>query len=126
YMSYIVMIGGAGATVNQQYGLPVWVGGIAMGILAAGTVIFGLGKIVDVIGKIGPVIVVLTIFLGIAAILRNPSGLATANEVIPNLHLLKASSNWFYAALSYVGFCMLWLAAFMASLGVEGKSRKEI
>ena len=33
-MSFIVMIGGAGATVNQQYGLPTFVG-IMMGILAA-------------------------------------------------------------------------------------------
>lgn len=125
YMSYIVMIGGASAAVHQQYGLPTSVGGIMMGVLAASTVIFGLGKIVDVIGKIGPAIVVLTIILGISAIVKNPQGLATANEVIPNLHLLKASSNWFYAAASYVGFCMLWLAAFMASMGATSKSKKE-
>ncbi len=126
YMSYIVMIGGAGATINQQYGLPVWVGGVLMGVLAASTVIFGLGKIVDVIGKIGPVIVVLTVFLGLASIIRNPKGLIEANEVIPNLELMKASSNWFYAAASYVGFCMLWLAAFMSSMGAASKSRKEV
>ena len=110
YMSFIVMIGGAGATVNQQYGLPTFVGGIMMGILAAGTVIFGLGKIVDVIGKIGPAIIFLTIILGISAIVKNPQGLASANEIIPQLNLLKASSNWFYAAASYVGFvCYGWL-----------------
>ncbi|OZV12243.1 hypothetical protein CIW83_10515 [Tissierella sp. P1] len=125
YMSFIVMIGGAGATVNQQYGLPTFVGGIMMGILAAGTVIFGLGKIVDVIGKIGPAIIFLTIILGISAIVKNPQGLASANEIIPQLNLLKASSNWFYAAASYVGFCMLWLAGFMTSMGASSKSRKE-
>mgnify|MGYP003587384974 FL=1 len=125
FMSFVVMIGGAGATINQQYGLPVWVGGILMGILAVSTVIFGLGRIVDVIGKIGPGIVVLTIFLGITAILKNPTGLARANEVIPSLNLMKASSNWFYAAVSYVGFCMLWLASFMASLGKDSISKKE-
>ncbi len=125
YMSYIVMIGGAGATINQQYGFPIYVGGILMGILAASTVVFGLGKIVDVIGKIGPAIVLLTIVLGITAIVKNPQGLGAANEIIPTLDLLKASSNWFYAAASYVGFCMLWLAAFMTSMGASSKSRKE-
>lgn len=125
YMSYIVMIGGAGATINQQYGLPVSVGGIMMGILAAGTVMLGLGKIVDVIGKIGPVIITLTVMLGISAIARNLQGLVRANEIIPQLNLLKASSNWFYAAASYVGFCMLWLAAFMTSMGASSRSRKE-
>lgn len=125
YMSFIVMIGGAGATVNQQYGLPIEIGGIMMGILAAGTVLFGLGKIVDVIGKIGPAIIFLTIILGITAIFKNPEGLVKANEVIPQLNLLKASSNWFYAAASYVGFCMLWLAGFMTSMGASSDSKKE-
>ncbi|NLW40944.1 MAG: hypothetical protein GXY96_08470 [Tissierellia bacterium] len=81
-----------------------------MGLLAGGTVIFGLGKIVDVIGKIGPAIVILTIMLGIVAIIMNPSGLATANSIIPQLNLLKASTNWFFSAVSYVGFCLLWQA----------------
>ena len=124
-MSFIVMIGGAGATINQQYGLPIEVGGIIMGILAAGTVIFGLGKIVDVIGKIGPTIVLLTVFLGISAIIKNPGGLASSNQVVSELNILKASSNWFYAAGSYVGFCMLWLAGFMASIGASSKNKKE-
>lgn len=125
YMSFVVMIAGAGATLNQQYGLPVAVGGIIMGILAGGTVIFGLGKIVDVIGKIGPVIVALSILLGLSAIIQNPEGLSNANEVIPTLELMKASTNWLFAAGSYVGFCMLWLASFMSSMGATANSKKE-
>lgn len=125
YMSYIVMIGGSAATLNQQYGQPTWVGGVMMGILAGGTVIFGLGKIVDVIGKIGPTIVVLTVILGIFAIAMNPSGFANANEIIPQLDLLKASSNWFFSAVSYVGFCMLWLAGFMSQLGASSDNKNE-
>lgn len=125
FMSFIVMIGGAGATLHQQYGLPTYVGGIGLAILAAGTVILGLNRIVDVIGSIGPVIAVLSIALGIAGILMNPEGLQRANEIIPELNILSASTNWLFAAGSYVGFCMLWLAAFMSSIGAEAKSRKD-
>lgn len=125
YMSFIVMIAGAGATLNQQYNLPVAVGGILMAVLAVTTVVFGLNKIVDVIGAIGPVIVVLSILLGLSAIIKNPSGLKTASDVIPNLNLMKASSNWVYAAGSYVGFCMLWLASFMASMGKTADGKRE-
>lgn len=125
YMSFIVMVGGAGATLNQQYGLPIEVGGIGLGIIAAITVVLGLKGIVDVIGKIGPVITFMAIFLGLAAIIQNPGGLARASEIIPTMNLLKASSNWVFAAGSYVGFCMLWLAAFMASMGANAVSRKE-
>lgn len=126
YMSFIVMVGGAGATLNQQYGLSNYVGGIGLAVLAGVTVIFGLNNIVNVIGKIGPVIAVMAIGLGIAAVIQNPEGLSRASEVIPELDLLKASSNWIFAAASYVGFCMLWLAAFLSSMGAEAKSKKEI
>lgn len=125
YMSFFVMIAGAGANINQQFGLPTYVGGLILGILAIITVIFGLNSIVDVIGKIGPIIVVLAIGLGAASIIRNPEGLTTVNEVLPSLDILSASSNWLFAAGSYVGFCMLWLAAFMSSMGKGANSKKE-
>lgn len=125
YMSYLVMIAGAGAALQQQFGLPNYAGGILIGILSITTVMFGLNRIVDVIGMIGPVIVVLAIFLGIAGVVQNPQGLAQVNEVLPTLNILKASPNWLLSAFSYVGFCMMWLAAFLASMGAEANSKKE-
>ena len=125
YMSFIVMVGGAGAAVNQQYGLPVPVGGIALGVIAAITVLLGLGKIVDVISKIGPVIIVLTLLLGIAAIMKNPDGLKNTNTILAQVDVLRASKNWLFAAFSYVGFCMLWLAGFLTSMGSESDSKRE-
>lgn len=35
--------------------------------------------------------------------------------------MLKASTNWFFAGCSYGGFCMMWLAGFMAKLGAENR-----
>ena len=34
---------------------------------------------------------------------------------------MKASTNWFFAGCSYGGFCMMWLAGFMAKLGSENR-----
>ncbi|WP_205317652.1 hypothetical protein [Oceanobacillus zhaokaii] len=124
YMSFIVMIGGAGATVRQQFDIPASIGGIGLAILAGITVILGLNRIVDVIGKIGPVICIMAIILGISAIIMNPSGLSTASQIIPDLDLLSASSNWLFAAGSYVGFCMLWLAAFLSTMGATAVNHK--
>jgi uncharacterized membrane protein YkvI len=100
FMSFMVMVAGAGTTVNQHYGLPTYVGGIALAVLAAATVFFGLGRLVDVIGKIGPVIVIVAIALGISAIVRNPAGIAEGNALLPTLELTKASSSWYLSALS--------------------------
>lgn len=125
YMSFIVMVAGAGAAVNEQYGLAVPIGGIMLGLVVGITVMFGLNSIVDVISKIGPAIIFLTIVLGTLAITRNLEGLKNANSILTETKVLKASPNWFLAAASYAGFSMIWLAGFLTSLGSTSKSRKE-
>lgn len=95
-----------------------------MELYTAVTVIMGLSNIIKIIGKIGPLKVMLFIFIAITAIYSNPSGIVQTQQTIPSLKLMKASSNWFFAALSYVGFCMLWLAAFMASWAKKPTARK--
>lgn len=125
FMSFIVMIAGAGATFQQHFGLPVYIGGVSMAVLACITVLFGLNRIVEIIGNIGPVIVVISIALGLITVFNNLDGFAKANELLPKLDLIKASTNWFFAAGSYTGFCMLWLAGFLSAMGATANSRKE-
>lgn len=125
YMSFIVMVAGAGAAVNEQYGLAVPIGGILLGIVAGAIVIFGLSNIVDIISKLGPAIIFLTLILGTLSIIKNPDGLKNANTILSEVEILKASSNWFFAAISYAGFSMIWLAGFLASLGNTSKSKRE-
>ena len=127
FMSYVVMIAGAGATLNQHFGVPYTAGAIAMMLLAGGTVIMGLGRIVDVIGRMGPVIVVLAIGLGLISVFKNPAGIVEGSALINSgsIEVIRAGTNWFTSACSYVGFCMLWLAAFLAALGKRANSAKE-
>jgi len=54
YMSLWVMVGGAGKTLNEAYGLPVWIGAVILIILTVITVIGGLNSLVDAIGIVGP------------------------------------------------------------------------
>lgn len=125
FLSFTVMVAGAGAVFEEHYGLSRYIGGIGLALAVGISVWFGLKSLVDVIGKIGPVIVVVAIALGLLGIFRNPGGIAAGNALLPTLDLTQASTNWFMAALSYVGFCMLWLAAFLTALGKTARSRKE-
>ncbi|MFC9333484.1 hypothetical protein [Arthrobacter sp. NPDC057009] len=125
FLSFAVMVAGAGAVFEEHYGLSKFVGGIGLAVVVGLTVWFGLKNLVDVIGKIGPLIVVIAIALGVLGIVRNPGGIAEGNALLPGLELTQASTNWFMSGLSYVGFCMLWLAAFLTALGKTARSRKE-
>ena len=125
FLSFAVMVSGAGAVFEEHYGLSKYVGGIGLAVAVGITVWFGLKNLVDVIGKIGPVIVLIAVSLGILGIIRNPGGIAEGHALLGGLELTQASSNWFMSGLSYVGFCMLWLAAFLTALGKTARSRKE-
>src|SRR5699024_1316134 len=102
-----------------------FIGGIGLATAVGLTVWFGLHSLVDVIGKIGPIIVVVAIALGVYGIMRDPEGITTGNTILPSLDVTQASSNWFLSRLSYVGFCMLWLAAFLSALAKTVKNRRE-
>ena len=120
-MSFFVMVAGAGATLNQQFGLHVSFGCIAMSMLSIVTVIFGLDNIVNIISKIGPVIATMAILLGLTAIIKNFDGLKNIS-IIPELDIMKASESWLFSALLYVGFNILLLSVFMSSIGARTKS----
>lgn len=127
FMSFVVMIAGAGATLNQHFGLPTWLGSIAMMALVCITTIFGLNGIIDVIGKMGPVIAIFAIFLGVYSFLSNPTAVVenTARLASGEIKVMQVGSNWLTSASSYVGFCMLWLAAFLAAMGKGTNSTRE-
>lgn len=125
FLSFTVMVAGAGAVFEEHYGMSKYFGGVGLAIVVGLSVWFGLKNLVDVIGKIGPLIVVVAVGLGLMGILRNPSGIAEGQALLPTLDLTQASTNWFMSGLSYVGFCMLWLAAFLTALSKTARNRKE-
>ncbi|WP_073707023.1 hypothetical protein [Glutamicibacter sp. 0426] len=125
FLSFAVMVAGAGAVFEEHYGLSRFIGGGALSIVVGASVWFGLRSLVDIIGKIGPLIVVIAIALGIMGIVRGSDGISEGNALLPGLDVTQASSNWVLSALSYVGFCILWLAAFLTALGKTARSRKE-
>lgn len=126
YMSFIVMIGGAAATLQQQYGVPTYIGGLIITILAATTVMMGLNSLVNIIGKIGPVIVIICTVIGIYALIHDAGNIPVAVQKINSgeIKVMQASSNWLLAGGSYAGFCMLWFGGFMAKIGAENKQKE--
>lgn len=126
YMSFVVMLGGMGATMAQQFGLPQWIGAVGMAVMAGATVVFGLNAMVSVISKIGPVIVGLSLLIGVYSLVSVFSQIPEGARLLKSgeVTVLKASTNWFFAGCSYGGFCMMWLAGFMAKLGSEHRQKE--
>lgn len=131
YMSFFVMVGGAASTLSQQYGLPTWIGGTVLAILAVLTVVGGLNSLVDKIGLVGPAIVVLCIGIGLVTLIRDAGNVGAGLEVINTgafanaggETIKNAGPNWVISSLSYAGFVLLWFASFTAALGANNKKK---
>lgn len=121
FLSYFVMIAGAGATLEQQFGLPPVVGAAIIAVLACVTVMFGLNKLVDIIGTIGPIIIIMCLIAGIVGIVNGDMTIAQADAAIPTLNVPAAADNWFMSMVSYLGFGMLWFAPFLSQIGKKEK-----
>ena len=134
FCSFIVMMGGSGSTINERFNLPNWTGSVGMMILVCVVTLLGLNGLIEVIGKMGPAIAIFAICLGVYTFLSNPSGAAESTAMLASGEipigtgagvLNRVGTSPLSAASSYVGFCMLWLAAFLAAMGRDTNSVRE-
>lgn len=121
YMSYVVMVAGAASTMEEQYGIPLFIGAILIVAIVGTSVAFGLDSIVSIIGKVGPSLVILIFTMTSISLFMNYSNIAANIEAINSgaIEVTKASKNWLLSGVSYGGFCILWLASFTTSLGIK-------
>ncbi len=122
---FAVMLSGAGAALNEHLGWNSQVGILAMAVAVLLTVMMGLNGLVGVVSKLGPVIVVLCLVVGIIGIARSPQGIAASADTLPTLDVLQAAPNWAVSGLNYPGLGILMLVPFLASLGTRVRNDRE-
>lgn len=124
YGVFVIMIAGTGATLNEFFHLSPVSGSVLMAVLVFFTVILGLEKLSDILGGIGPVIIVFALLTGLYGIFTGHLSFgeefaASASEILP------ASSNWFFSSVLYPGFNAVVVLFLSCSLGAQCKSREE-
>ena len=92
-ISPMVMIAGFGASLNQFFNVPLGVGAGIMGVLSIITVLLGLRKMVDIIGAIGPVIIVVTLLTGGIFLVTHVDTFASGMDFPPRHALQICRSN---------------------------------
>lgn len=122
---FVVMISGAGATISEYYGLSPYVGRVGMAVLSYITVSLGLKKLSNVIGNIGPVIIIFTIAVGIVSLLTHLDNLPVALEYIKTAQVTKPAPNAFVAGFLYASYNVVIIVGFLAGLGATTDNKKE-
>ncbi|MCD8914049.1 hypothetical protein MUA90_11925 [Staphylococcus sp. IVB6181] len=121
----VIMISGTGAIAHEHFGIPTYIGLIGMGVITMLTVIFGLKKLVDIIGAVGPVIVVLTIAICLVVFFKNINGLPSLDTLPQAAKDLQPAGHWWQASILFFCYNILAGTIFFTQLGQQAGSRKE-
>lgn len=122
---FVVMVSGAGATLNEYYGLNPYVGRIGMVAVSYITVSLGLNKLSNVLGNIGPVIIIFTILVAAVSLAKNIDHLPVALDFVKNTDLQRPAPNGIFSGVLYASFNVILVVAFLAGLGSTTDSKKE-
>lgn len=125
FISVIVMISGSGATLQEYYGLNYYVGCAMMTILVLIAFLCGLDSLINIIGFIGPVIVVFSLIVGFTILVQNLDGLKNISQTIMEVNLTKAGGNCVKSGILYASYNMVSGLFFFTSLGNSADTRRE-
>lgn len=133
-LSTLVMFAGAGATVNQYLGLPVWVGTLIMGIVSVIVVCLGLEKVTNVLGGCGVIIIIIMAVAGIYCFATSDVGIMESQqhvlEYVDEGIILQGTflgiDNPFVANVYLVGAYITLGMVFNVTLGNTCHNRKEV
>ncbi|MEG1411713.1 MAG: hypothetical protein RSD36_17910 [Terrisporobacter sp.] len=125
FTSVVIMVSGAGATLKEYYGLNYYIGCAMMVILVLIAYICGLESLINIIGLIGPVIVVFSLIVGFTILFQNLDGLHNISDTITNINMPKAGGKWIRSGIIYAAYNMVGGVMFFTTLGENADTREE-
>lgn len=117
FFVYSMMISASGSTFEEYYGIDGNMGRALMIVASLATVLLGLNKLVQIIGYISPVLLVVTILIGVLSIANNPEGIAQADANLQSIEVHTNFSNWALSGLMYGAYTVTGVVPYLADIG---------
>lgn len=118
----VVMIAGAGSVLNQQFGLPSYLGSIVLVIFVILTVMLNVERVVAIIGSITPFLILTVVIIGVYSLLTMD---LSFNDLNPTAQAVETTlPNWFISAINYVSFNIAVGAAMALVMGGAEKDER--
>ena len=103
-----VMIAGAGANLQQQFGLQTWVGAAIMVALLIASGFLDIDKLTNVISFITPLLIICLLGAFVITLMNMPDNVAALNELaMQNQSASGTFDNWLITALNYATLVMI-------------------
>ena len=125
FAGMVILISGAGATLQEYYGLNHYVGALIMSVLAFVAYVVGFQRFVKVVSFIGPTIIVFTVVVGLITIVKDFDGLAVVNEYEAVMVDRQPVRFWWLSGILYIAYNLTGGSMYYTALGKSAPLRKE-
>lgn len=125
FAGMVILISGAGATLQEYYGFNHYVGALIMSVLAFAAYIAGFQRFVKVVSFIGPTIIAFTVIVGIVTVIRDFDSFAAVNEYEAVMAQSRPVRFWWLSGLLYIAYNLTGGSMYYAALGKSAATRKE-
>lgn len=125
FAGMVILISGAGATLQEYYGINHYVGALVMALLAFVAYVAGFQRFVKVVSFIGPTIIAFTVIVGIITVIRDFDGLLAAAQYEVVMEAKQPVKFWWLSGLLYIAYNITGGSMYYTALGKSAPSRKE-
>ena len=103
-----VMVAGAGSNMEQQFGLPTWVGSAIMVVLLVASGFLDIDRLTNVISMITPLLILCIIGAFVITLVNLPDNVGQLNELAQTNQAASGTfDNWLITALNYATLVMI-------------------
>lgn len=120
-----VLISGAGATLHQYYGISTVFGSALMTLMVLAAYLIGFEHLVRIVSAIGPVIIIFSLMVGSATVIRDFSRFGEISTYEPILSQSQTSPHWVLSAVLYLSLTFLSGSTYYTALGQSAQNRQE-
>lgn len=125
FAAMVILISGAGATLNQYYGLNHYVGALLMAVMAFVAYVAGFQRFVKVVSFVGPAIIVFTVIVGIITLVRDFDGLMNVNLYEAVMADSRPVKFWWLSGILYISYNLTGGSMYYTALGATAGNRRE-
>ncbi len=116
FCTMIQLISGTGSLLNQYYGWPYYIGAVLLAALCIISVLFGFKKIIDIISKIAPLILITMAAVFLFGIINPADGLTQGSAMaLASDSIIKTSSSWVSATVLHHTYLILFVIPYYVS-----------
>ncbi len=116
FCTMVQLISGTGSLLTQYYGWPYYVGAVLLAVLCIFSVLFGFKRVIDIISKIAPFILIVMAIVSLISLAAPVDGLEAGTELaLTSDEVVRTSDSWVGSMLLHHTYLILFVIPYYVS-----------